>query len=170
VPVSYSVEDVSSTVTFWPADVVMMKLDGDTLATVPEAPPAAGPDRALDPPAPEPGPPAAPPPGLRCSAVAGEDAAVADEDVESPRPRETPTAEHVSAEAAIQRFLLFDNNRRVLGRRACLARVCSADPSGESVRGGDAAALPDAEPPSVNGSDIALVRGSAVVSSGFVGS
>jgi hypothetical protein len=37
----------------------MVKLDVDTLPTVPDAPPAAGPDRALDPPLPE------------CPAVAG---------------------------------------------------------------------------------------------------
>jgi hypothetical protein len=34
----------------------MVKLDVDTLPTVPDAPPAAGPDRALDPPPPAPGP------------------------------------------------------------------------------------------------------------------
>jgi hypothetical protein len=34
----------------------MVKLDVDTLPTVPDAPPAAGPDRALDPPPPDPGP------------------------------------------------------------------------------------------------------------------
>jgi hypothetical protein len=34
----------------------MVKLDVDTLPTVPAAPPAAGPDRALDPPPPDPGP------------------------------------------------------------------------------------------------------------------
>jgi hypothetical protein len=33
---------------------VIVKLDVDTLPTVPDAPPAAGPDRALDPPPPEP--------------------------------------------------------------------------------------------------------------------
>jgi hypothetical protein len=38
----------------------MVKLDVDTLPTVPDAPPAAGPDRALDPPPPDPGPPAEP--------------------------------------------------------------------------------------------------------------
>jgi hypothetical protein len=38
----------------------MVKPDADTLATVPDAPPAAGPDRALDPPPPDPGPPAKP--------------------------------------------------------------------------------------------------------------
>jgi len=48
------VADASSTVTFWPADVVIVKPDVDTLPTVPDDPPAAGPDRALDPPPPEP--------------------------------------------------------------------------------------------------------------------
>jgi hypothetical protein len=42
-------------VTFWPADVVSVKPDVDRLVTVPAAPPAAGPDRALDPPPPDPG-------------------------------------------------------------------------------------------------------------------
>jgi hypothetical protein len=40
--------------------VVSVKPDVDTLPTVPDAPPAAGPDRALDPPPPNPGPPAEP--------------------------------------------------------------------------------------------------------------
>jgi hypothetical protein len=47
-------------VTFWPADVVSVKPDEDRLSTVPAAPPAAGPDRALDPPPPDPGPRAEP--------------------------------------------------------------------------------------------------------------
>lgn len=47
-------------VTFWPADVDSVKLDPDTPATVPAAPPAAGPDRALDPRPPDPRPPAKP--------------------------------------------------------------------------------------------------------------
>jgi len=42
------VADASVIVTFWPADVVRVKPDGDTLLTVPSVPPAAGPDRALD--------------------------------------------------------------------------------------------------------------------------
>jgi hypothetical protein len=46
VPFTYFVEDVSLTVSFWPADVDNVKLDVDTLPTVPTAPPAAGPDRA----------------------------------------------------------------------------------------------------------------------------
>ena len=45
VPFSYVVEDSSSMVTFWPADVVRVKLEPDTLPTVPAAPPAAGPER-----------------------------------------------------------------------------------------------------------------------------
>jgi hypothetical protein len=42
------VADTSVIVTFWPADVVRVKPDGDTLLTVPSVPPAAGPDRAPD--------------------------------------------------------------------------------------------------------------------------
>ncbi len=38
----------------------MLKLDVDASATVPDAPPEAGPDRALDPPPPARGPPAKP--------------------------------------------------------------------------------------------------------------
>jgi hypothetical protein len=60
VPFWYVVEDASSTVTFWPADVVMVNFDVDTVPTVPDAPPAAGPDRALDPPPPDPPPLAEP--------------------------------------------------------------------------------------------------------------
>jgi hypothetical protein len=52
------VEDASLTVTFWPADVVRVKPDADRLLTMPDDPPAAGPDRALDPPPPAAGPPA----------------------------------------------------------------------------------------------------------------
>jgi hypothetical protein len=68
VPFWYVVEDASSTVTFWPADVVRVKPDADTLSTVPDDPPAAGPDRAFDP----------PPPRVCCpGAAAAEVAAVA---------------------------------------------------------------------------------------------
>jgi len=44
-------------VTFWPVAVVSVNPEEDTLLTVPAVPPAAGPDRALDPP-PDPKPPA----------------------------------------------------------------------------------------------------------------
>jgi hypothetical protein len=53
VPFWYVVEDASLTVTFWPADVVIVKPEVDTLPIVPDDPPAAGPDRAFDPPPPE---------------------------------------------------------------------------------------------------------------------
>ncbi|HEV3267634.1 MAG TPA: hypothetical protein VGZ68_04470 [Acidimicrobiales bacterium] len=46
----YFVADVSFTVTFWAADVVRVKLDFDKLVIVPDEPPAAGPDRAFEPP------------------------------------------------------------------------------------------------------------------------
>jgi len=52
VPFSYFVDDVSLTVTFSPVDVDSLKPDVDTLLTLPTDPPAAGPDRALDPPLP----------------------------------------------------------------------------------------------------------------------
>jgi hypothetical protein len=57
VPFSYVVEDVSLMVSFWLPEVVSVKPDVDTLLTVPIEPPAAGPDRAFDPP-PDPEPPA----------------------------------------------------------------------------------------------------------------
>jgi len=50
VPLRYFVEDAFLTVTFCPAEVEIVKLDLETLSTVPDDPPAAGPDRALDPP------------------------------------------------------------------------------------------------------------------------
>jgi len=55
VPFLYVVDDVVLMVTFWSAGVVIVKLDFDTVSTVPVDPPAAGPDRALDPPPESPG-------------------------------------------------------------------------------------------------------------------
>jgi len=52
VPFSYAVVDVVLTVTFSPAEVNSPKPEADTLVTLPIDPPAAGPDRALDPPPP----------------------------------------------------------------------------------------------------------------------
>ncbi|HEY5195617.1 MAG TPA: hypothetical protein VIJ51_01160 [Solirubrobacteraceae bacterium] len=66
VPFSYLVDDVSLTVTFSPATVNSPNPDTDTLLTVPADPPAAGPDRALDP----------PPPGTAFPDVAAADVAV----------------------------------------------------------------------------------------------
>jgi hypothetical protein len=50
----YAVDDVSLTVTFWPAEVASVKPDAEMSVTVPIDPPAAGPDRALDPALPSP--------------------------------------------------------------------------------------------------------------------
>jgi hypothetical protein len=94
------VEDVSSTVTFCPADVDNVKPGVDTLATVPTAPPEAGPDRALDPPPPDPKPPAEPLP----AAVAEGDVAVAEDAPQA----ESPITRHVSTAPRIHRLLLFD--------------------------------------------------------------
>jgi hypothetical protein len=94
VPFWYVVEDASSTVTFWPADVDMVKLDMDMLPTVPAAPPAAGPDRALDPPPP---------------AAVGEGDVAVTEDV--PQAADSPITADVSAAAMIHRLLPFNSNR-----------------------------------------------------------
>ena len=59
-PFSKVVEDASLMVTFWPVAVVSVKPDADTLLAVPTEPPAAGPDRALDPLPPVPDPSAKP--------------------------------------------------------------------------------------------------------------
>jgi hypothetical protein len=105
-----------------------VKLDVDTLSTVPDAPPEAGPDRALDPPPPDPRPPAEPPP----AAVAEGDVAVA-EDVPQAA---SPITADISTAAMVQRLLLCDTNRRAPGRRSCLATVTAADESDEDAGGG----------------------------------
>ncbi|MFZ0972917.1 MAG: hypothetical protein WAN22_11875 [Solirubrobacteraceae bacterium] len=61
VPLSYTVDELSLTVTFSPVGVDNVKLEDDTPLTVPSDPPTAFVDLALDPP-PEP-PPLAKPPG-----------------------------------------------------------------------------------------------------------
>src|SRR5437868_6290781 len=66
------------TVTFWPAAVERVKDDVDTFSTVPDAPPAAGPDRALDP----------PPRGALCPDVTADVAVVV---VRGPLPAVAPT-------------------------------------------------------------------------------
>jgi len=138
VPFWYVVVDASLTVTFCPVDVDIVKLDVDTLSTVPDAPPAAGPDRALDPEG---------------------DVAVAEGDVA--QPAESPITPHMSAAAAIHPLLLFDSNRRTLGRRAWLAMVAEADESGEDNGGGGGAAPAPPELPATGGPDVALETGRA---------
>jgi hypothetical protein len=162
VPFWYVVVDASLTVTFCPVDVDIVKLDVDTLSTVPDAPPAAGPDRALDP-----GGDVAVAEGD--VAVAEGDVAVAEGDVA--QPAESPITAHISAAAEIHPLLLFDSNRRTLGRRAWLAMVAEADESGEDAgRGGGAAPAPP-ELPANGGPDVALETGrGGRVSWGLVGS
>ncbi|MDQ6720971.1 MAG: hypothetical protein M3003_09270 [Candidatus Dormibacteraeota bacterium] len=122
VPFWYVVEDASLTVTFWPVDVDIVKPDVDTVATVPNAPPDAGPDRALDPRPPEPLP----------AAAAEGDVAVA-EDV--PQAAVSPITAHIPTAAMIHRLLLFDSHRRAPGLHSCLAVVAEADESGEDTGG-----------------------------------
>jgi hypothetical protein len=162
VPLWYVVEVASLTVTFWPVDVDIAKLDVDTLPTVPDAPPEAGPDRALDPPPPDPKPPAEPLPGMWCPDVAEADVAVAEGGVAAAegdvaQPAESPITPHISAAATIHRLLLFDSNRRTPGRRACLAMVTEADQSGEDAGGGGGAASAAPELPATDGPDVALM-------------
>jgi hypothetical protein len=152
----YCVEDASSTVTFWPADVVIVKLDPDTLPTVPAAPPEAGPDRALDPAPPDRGPPVEPRSDSDCPVVAEEDVAVGEGDVA--RPTDSPITEHNTAAATIHRFLLFESNRRTLDRRAGSVMVPGADAGGDAGGGGGPApAVPDL--PATDGSDVVLDSG-----------
>ncbi|HEY3671193.1 MAG TPA: hypothetical protein VGN51_09665 [Acidimicrobiia bacterium] len=78
-----------------------MKPDVDTLSTVPDAPPAAGPDRAFDPP-----PPAVVVEVLTALVVEVEVAAGEEE----PQPV-TPIAPHINAAAVTHRLLLFERYR-----------------------------------------------------------
>jgi hypothetical protein len=95
-----------------------MKLDADTLSTVPDAPPEAGPDRALAPPL----------PGMGCADVADEVVVAAEgeavvADGELAQPAENPITAHISAAATVRPLLLFDTSRRTRCRRARLATV-----------------------------------------------
>lgn len=130
-----------------------MKLDGDTLSTVPDDPPAAGPDRALDAPPPDPVPPATP---LAVVGTAG--AAVVEWD--AARPTESPSTAHISAAAtAIHRRLLLASNRRILGLRACSAVGEEADQSGEEAGGGGGVVPVPPELPAADGSEVVFDAG-----------
>jgi hypothetical protein len=139
-----------------------VKLDVDTLPTVPDAPPEAGPDRALDPPLPDPRPPAKPPPGTKLADVAEGDVA---------RATESPIAAQSSAAATIHPLLLFNSDRRTVGHRACLAMVTEVDLShGDAGWDGGAASVPP-EVPATDGYDVALdTRRAGGVWWGIVGS
>jgi hypothetical protein len=81
----------------------MVKLDFDLLSTVPDAPPAAGPDRALEPPPPDPRPPAEPLLATGCAAEAEADVA---------KPTGSATTAHISA-APTSRRRGFESDRRI---------------------------------------------------------
>ena len=88
-----------------------MKLDVDMLSTVPDAPPAAGPDRALD-------PPVAPLPGPGCPDVADGDVAVADGDApvaegDAAQPAASPITADISVAPTIH--LPFPAGRGLFG-------------------------------------------------------
>ena len=141
----------------------MVKLEVETLSTVPDAPPAAGPDRALDPPSPDARPPAAPLP-----AAGAEGDVVVVEDVPQ---AESPITVLISAPAMIHRLLPLDSNRRTPGRRGCLALVTVADESVEDAGGGGGGAPEPPELPATDGPDVARETGrTGTVSWGVVGS
>jgi hypothetical protein len=96
------------TVTFWPADVVNVKLPEDTLPTVPAAPPGAGPDRALEPAPPE---PCGPAPPVKCELPA---AAAEDED-EDEDDEAQPAARPVTAHAMPTAIYAFGFMAFILG-------------------------------------------------------
>jgi hypothetical protein len=73
------------------------------------------------------------------------------------QPAESPITAHISAAATTHPLLLFDSNRRTLGRRACLAMVTEADQSGEDAGGGGGAAPAAPELPATDGPDVALM-------------
>jgi hypothetical protein len=161
-PLLYFVEELSSTVTFCPAEVVRVKPELDTLVTVPEDPPAAGPDRALDPPAAAPGGPA-----VWLLDAAGVAAAAGD----ARRPTESPIMGASIAAATMRRHFFFVNRRRTFGLRSHWAEVTSSDHSGEDVEWAGAAVAASTEPLAIDGSDVVLAaEGSESVAWGVVGS
>jgi len=124
-----------------------VKLDVDTLATVPDDPPAAGPDRALDPPPLDPRPPVEPLP----AAVAEGDVAVTEDAPHAASPITAPTSEA----AMIHRLRPTDSNRHTLGRRRCSVTVTEADASGEAACDGGGASPAPCEAPAIGGPDVA---------------
>src|ERR1700680_1866147 len=103
----------------------MVKLDVDTVTPVPEPPPEAGPDRALEP---------------LPAAVAEGDVAVG-KDV--PQAAKSPITVRIITAAMINRLVVLESNRQTPGRRSCLAMVTEADESGEGRGVSVAPAPPD---------------------------
>ena len=112
-----------------------MKLDLDTLPTVPDDPPAAGPDRAFEAPPADPG---APP---ECLPAAG---GAAEAEGDDARPTESPITGLITAAAKSNRILFFDSSDRALGRRAFVAWGAEAKQSVEDANeGGVSVASPE---------------------------
>jgi hypothetical protein len=97
-PTRYDVEDASSTVTVWPSAVDTVKLDADTVPTVPHTPPAAGPDRA----------PVGEGDGVADGAAEVDVAAAGD----MAQPAESAITAHISAANPIHLLLVLDRERR----------------------------------------------------------
>ena len=131
-----------------------MKPDVDTLLTVPDAPPAAGPERAFDPPPADAVPAVETFPGTDCPVVDVAGVTVAEED--ATRPTESPVTKQMSAAATIQILLRSDSCRRTLGQRVCSAMDVDVDESGE---GGNGEVLALAGPSATGCSDVALDTG-----------
>ncbi len=110
----------------------MVKPDLDTLLTVPDEPPAAGPERALDPPPTNRGPPAGTLLDVDGAADAGED---------STRPRESPMMGTNSVAATMVRHFFFVSNGRTLARGTNLVVGIEADRSAKD-EGGESASAP----------------------------
>jgi hypothetical protein len=156
----------------------MVKPEVDRVLTVPTAPPAAGPDRALDPPPPDPSGPRGPPPEAAAPLAAAEvlvDAtcpAVAEEEVV--RLTVSPITTPMMARAEIHpiRWLRrVENHRRTPERGAGSAEVTRAGPSGEEAGGGGGAVPAPIESAAADGPDAVLdAGGMGRVSSGPVGS
>jgi hypothetical protein len=121
------VDEFSLTVTFWPAGVVSVKLEPDTLVTVPEDPPGSGPERALDPP-PEPAEALAKGPPCPDAAVVDAAVVVLDELEVATRPMESPATAHTIAAPVITMFLFRENSRRNPEGRSCPAAGTGAGP------------------------------------------
>jgi hypothetical protein len=99
VPLWYVVADVSLTVTFSPADVSSPNPEVETLLTLPTDPPSAGPDRALEPPPPD-------PEAVLCVAVVDEVVAVGELDVPQAESPSTGTRSAAVATMGVVRLCL----------------------------------------------------------------
>jgi hypothetical protein len=123
-----------------------VKLDLVMAPTVPDAPPEAGPDRALDPPPPNPGLP---------EEWLLDTSCFADADWDVARPKESPITAAITVAVTIHPPLFFQNNRRTLGQRSCLAMGVEFDQSGEEANGGGSAEPAPPVLPSTDGPDVA---------------